>query len=137
LRILPQRSPVALPNHPLDEALSDAILATLQNEERQAKEHAEHARWRSIIDHTPSVRARLFDYTYRGFDQLSELLVERLQAEKGDLRGVLTVRVAVTVLGVALDLWRESGGCNSPHSIAAEAMRLLQEQAVVLPRPRG
>jgi AcrR family transcriptional regulator len=121
-------------HHPLEEALADAIFEVIQHAETQVKEHAT---WRSIVDNTPNFRARMLDYVFGSFDQLSELLAERLQAQKTDLRVILAVRLAFTVQSVALDIWHESGGLKSPRSMAEEAMRLLHEQAVILPRPRG
>lgn len=118
--------------HPVAEALADAIVSVLQNED----EHAEETLLvRSIIDKSPHARARLWDHLYEEFNQVAEVLAERMNAAKDDLRVVLTARLAFTIMGTAADIWRANGGTRSSRSIAEEAMRLFREQGVVVPCP--
>lgn len=118
--------------HPVDEALAQAIFCTLEAEDAKG---AETLLVRSIIDEAPIARARLWDYVAEQQRQLCRLLAQRLHARQDNLRVVLTAQLAMTIAGIAADRWRETGGRRPSRTTAAKLMRLLAEGAVVFPCP--
>ena len=107
----------------MDEALAEVIFAA----EQTGDEHAEETLLvRSIIDQSPTARARLWDYIYAQQKDLSRLIAQRLHAKADDLRVVFTAQLALTIYGVAADRWRASGGKKASRSTAEELMRLLE-----------
>jgi AcrR family transcriptional regulator len=118
-------------NHPVDEALAEAIFTALDEEDDQREEAL---LVRSILDQSPIPRARLWDYLDEQLHLLSQQLAERLATTENDLRVLLTARLAIMIMGTAADVWRAGGGKGSSRSCAEEAMRLFHEQAVILPR---
>ena len=118
--------------HPLDEALAEAIFSVLAVEDEQSQETL---LVRSIIDKSPIARARLWDYLARQQQELAKLIADRLQAKPDDLRVVFTAQLAIMIFGIAADRWRATGGNPPSRQTAIELMRLLQEGAVILPRP--
>jgi AcrR family transcriptional regulator len=119
-------------DHPVDEALAEAIFAVLKGEDKQA---AETLLVRSIIDESPIARARLWDYLADQQRQLTKLIAQRLHAKEDDLGVVLTAQLAIVIAGIAADRWRASGGQPPSRSTAEELMRLLEAQAVISPHP--
>jgi AcrR family transcriptional regulator len=119
-------------NHPIDEALAEAIFSALAVEDEQPNETL---LVRSIIDQSPIARARLWDYLADQQRQLAQQLALRLNAKEDDLRVVLTAQLAILIVGVAADRWRASGGNPPSRTTAEELMRLLRTGAVVFPRP--
>jgi AcrR family transcriptional regulator len=119
-------------DHPMAEALAEAIFAVLRVEDQRG---AETLLVRSIIDESPIARARLWDYLAQQQRQLGMLIAERLHAKEDDLRVVFTAQAAMMVAGVAADRWRDTGGKHSSRSTAEELMRLLAEGAVIFPKP--
>ncbi len=118
-------------HHPVDEALAEAIFAVAET----GDEHAEETLLvRSIIDRSPTARARLWDYVYAQQKELSLLIAQRLQLKPDDLRAVFAARLALTIWGMAADRWRASGGKKASRSTAEELMRLLEAGEVALPR---
>lgn len=117
-------------DHPVDEALAEAIFAVLEVEDSRA---AETLLVRSIIDEAPIARARLWDYLAEQQRQLGKLIARRLHLKESDLRVKLTAQLAIMIAGMAADQWRASGGKRSSRSTAEELMRLLQEQAIIIP----
>ena len=91
---------------------------------------------RSIIDQAPTARARLWDYIYAQHEELSHLIAGRLKTKADDLRVVLTARLVMTIVGLALDRWRASGGKRASRKTAEELMLLLETGEVVFPRPK-
>jgi AcrR family transcriptional regulator len=118
-------------NHPVDEALAQAIFTVLDHEDGQRDEAL---LVRSILDRSPIPRARLWDYLDEQLHLLSQQLAERLHTTETDLRVILTARLAIMVVGTAADIWRAGGGVRSSRACAEQVMRLFQEQAVILPR---
>ena len=118
--------------HPVEEALAEAIFTTLEVEDKKG---VETLLVRSIIDKAPIARARLWDLVAEQQRQLCKLLAERLHARKDDLRVILTAQMAMMIAGIAADRWRDTGRKEPSRATAAELMRLLQQQAVVFPRP--
>jgi hypothetical protein len=118
-------------NHPVDEALAQAIFTVLEKEDDRREETL---LVRSILDRSPIPRARLWDYLAEQLHLLSQQLAERLHTSEDDLRVVLTARLAIMIVGTAADMWRAGGGIGSSRSCAEEVMRLFREQAVILPR---
>ena len=117
---------------PLDEALAEAIFSVLAVEDEQSEETL---LVRSIIDKSPIARARLWDYLASQQQQLAKLIADRLHAKPDDLRVVFTAQLAIMIFGIAADRWRATGGNPPSRQTAIELMRLLQNGAVVLPRP--
>lgn len=118
-------------DRPAGEALGEAIFAML----REAEEHkAETLLVRSIIDRSALPRARLWDYLDQQLKELSRQLAQKLGLSPGDLRIVVTARLMVMVVGIAADLWRESGGTRSSVAIAGEIMQLFKQNQVLIPR---
>ena len=120
--------------HPVDEALAEAILAVLEVEDSRA---AETLLVRSIIDEAPIARARLWDYLAEQQRQLGKLIAQRLHLKESDLRVKFTAQLAIMIAGMAADRWRASRGKLPSRVTAEEVMRLLQEQAIIFPRPAG
>lgn len=121
-------------NGPVEAALAEAILTVLELNDRQA---ARALLVRSIIDRSPDARARLWDYVYMEQEELSQLIAERIHAKADDLHVVLTAQVAMTILGLAADRWRESGGKSSSARTATELMKLLRQGRVIFPNPQA
>lgn len=119
-------------DHPVDEALAEAIFAVLAVEDAEPEETL---LVRGIIDQAPVARARLWDYVAEQQKQLARLIAERLGAKENDLRVLLTAQLATGIFGIAADRWRENGGKPPSRETARELMRLLREGAVVIPRP--
>jgi hypothetical protein len=90
---------------------------------------------RSIIDEAPIARARLWDYLAEQQRQLGKLIARRLHLKENDLRVKFTAQLAIMIAGMAADRWRASGGERPSRVTAEEVMRLLQERAIVFPRP--
>ena len=118
-------------DHPVDEALGKAIFAVLRVEDERG---AESLLVRRIIDESPIVRARLWDYVAEQQQQLGKAIAQRLRTKENDLRVILTANLSMTVLGIAANLWRDSGGKQASRATAEELMRLLEEGAIVFPR---
>jgi len=119
-------------NHPLDEALGEAIFAVLEDKNPQ-----ETLLVRSIIDQSPIARARLWDYMAEQHRQLARVIAQKAHAKADDLHVVLTAQLAVLVFGMAADRWRDSGGALPSRATATALMRLLRDGAVIFPRPAG
>jgi AcrR family transcriptional regulator len=119
-------------DHPVDEALAEAIVTVLMVEDERA---AETLLVRSIIDQSPIARARLWDYLAEQQRKLTQLIADRLHARRDDLCVVFTAQLAVMIAGLAADRWRDTGGKIPSRSTAEELMRLLAEGAVIFPRP--
>ncbi len=117
---------------PVDEALAQAIFTTLEAEDAR---ETETLLVRSIIDKAPVARARLWDYIAEQQRQLCKLLAHRLHAKPDDLRIVLAAQTAMMIAGIAADRWRSTGRKTPSRATAAELMRLIEQQAVVFPRP--
>jgi AcrR family transcriptional regulator len=118
-------------DHPVDEALAEAIFAVLNVEDSRA---AETLLVRRIIDESPIARARLWDYLAEQQRQLGKLLARRLRAKESDLRVIFTAQLAIMIAGMAADRWRANGGKPASRTTAEELMRLLEEGAMVFPR---
>jgi AcrR family transcriptional regulator len=119
-------------DYPLDEALAEAIFSVLAVEDEQ---RSETLLVRSIIDQSPIARARLWDYLAEQQRQLAGLIAQRLHVREGDLRVVLTANLAIMILGLAADRWRANGGDPPSRETARDLMRLVNEGAVIFPRP--
>jgi hypothetical protein len=48
---------------------------------------------------------------------------------------MFTAQLVMTILGLAADRWRASGGKRASRKTAEELMRLLEAGEVVFPRP--
>lgn len=121
-------------DHPVDEALAEAVFAVLEAEDSQA---AETLLVRSIIDKAPIARARLWDLLAEQQRQLGKLIAHRLHAKESELRVKFTAQLAIMIAGLAADRWRASRSKQPSRGTAEELMRLLQEQAIIFPRPAG
>jgi AcrR family transcriptional regulator len=119
-------------DHPVEEALAEAIFAALSLEEK-GRERALLVR--SIVDKSPIPRARLWDYLYEQMHDLELRLAESLRLRADDLRIVLTARLVTTIVGTAADRWRTEGGRGSARAFAEEIMRLFGNHEVILPKP--
>lgn len=120
--------------HPVDEALAEAIFAVLRIEDENP---TGTLLVRSLVDHAPIARARLWDFLAEQQSQLSGLIAARLRARPTDLRVVLTAQIATLITGIAADRWRANKGKGSSRTIAADLMQLLQQGSVIFPRPRA
>ena len=120
-------------HHPVDEALAEAIFTVVQENDRQA---AQTLLVRSIIDKAPTARARLWDYIYAQQMELSQLIARRLKVKADDLRVLFTAQLVMTIVGLAVDRWRASGGKHVSRETAEELMRLLESGEVLFPRPK-
>ena len=120
---------------PVEEALAEAIFTAVQAEDEYA---ARTLLVRSIIDQVPTARARLWDYVYSEQKELSKLIAQHLNAKEDDLRVVFTAQLAMMIVGLAADRWRDSGGKKASRATAEELMRLLAAGKIVFPRaPRS
>jgi AcrR family transcriptional regulator len=119
-------------HQPVEEALAEAIFTALQAEDAYA---ARTLLVRSIIDQAPTARARLWDYVYAQQKELSKLIAQRLKAKEDDLRVVFAAQLAMMIVGIAADRWRDSGGKQASRATAEELMRLLAAGKIVFPRP--
>jgi AcrR family transcriptional regulator len=118
-------------HQPVEEALAEAIFTAVQAEDEYA---ARTLLVRSIIDQAPTARARLWDYVYAQQKELSRLIAQRLRAKADDLRVVFTAQLAMAIMGLAADRWRDSGGRQASRATAEELMRLLAAGEIVFPR---
>jgi AcrR family transcriptional regulator len=118
-------------HHPVDEALAEAIFSAVEQNDRDA---AQTLLVRSIIDNAPTARARLWDYINAQQKELSQLIAERLKTKADDLRAALTAQLIMTIVGLAVDRWRASGGKRASRKTAEELMLLLERGEVVFPR---
>jgi AcrR family transcriptional regulator len=117
-------------HQPVEEALAEAIFAVLQ----EADDHAEQSRLvRSVIDQSHTVRARLWDYVYAEQELLTRLIAKQLKAKEDDLRIIFMAQIAMTIMGLAADRWRASGGTRASRATAEELMRML-EAGIAFPR---
>jgi AcrR family transcriptional regulator len=119
-------------HQPVEEALAEAIFTALQAEDEYA---TRTLLVRSIIDQAPTARARLWDYVYAQQKELSKLIAQRLKAKENDLRVVFTAQLAMMIVGIAADRWRDSGGKQGSRATAEELMQLLAAGRIVFPRP--
>ncbi len=119
-------------DHPVEEALAEAIFAALSLEE---KGRNRALLVRSIIDKAPIPRARLWDYLYEQMHDLELRLADSLHLPADDLRIVLSARLVTTIVGTAADHWRAEGGRGSARAFAEEIMRLFNNREVVFPKP--
>ena len=120
---------------PVEEALAEAIFTAIQEEDEHA---AKTLLVRSIIDRSPTARARMWDYVYAHQRELSKLIARKLHTKADDLRVVFTAQLAMTIVGLAADRWRDSGGKQASRATAEELMRLLAAGKIVFPRaPRS
>ena len=117
----------------VEEALAEAIFAVVEENDRNA---TKTLLVRSIIDKAPTARAHLWDYVYAQQKELSRLIAKRLKVKADDLGVVFTAQVVMTIVGLAADRWRASGGKRASCKTAAELMRLLETGKIVFPTPR-
>ncbi len=124
-------------DHPIQEALAEAIFAVLVNEDENREKTL---LVRSIVDQSPIPRARLWDYLAEQERQMGRLLAERLHTREDDLRVIATARLANMIVGISADVWRSGGGQAPSRKTAEELLRLFEAGGVILPRaaqPRG
>jgi len=118
-------------NHPVEEALAEAILEWAKWEDTNAEEVL---LVRSLIDQAPIARAKLWDILYQQERDLNARLAEKLHLPEDDLQVVLSGRlVLLTIIGMVADQWRGSAGRSSSIEYAKQAMRMFEEHKVLLP----
>ena len=90
---------------------------------------------RSLIDQTPVVYARLWEFAYQAAWGLKERLAEKLNVPEDDLRLELSVRVFIFgIIGSVADQWRANGGKTSSMTYTKKVMKMFEEQKVLIPR---
>ena len=90
---------------------------------------------RALIDQTPVVYARLWEFAYQAARGLKERLAEKLNVPEDDLRLELSVRVFIfAIIGSVADQWRASAGKTSSMTYAKKVMKMFEEQKVLIPR---
>ncbi len=89
---------------------------------------------RSVIDRSPTVRARLWDYLIVQQEELAQLIAQRLKAKQDDLRVIFAAQIAISIMWMATDRWHASGGKRASRATAEELMRLLAAGKIVYPR---
>jgi AcrR family transcriptional regulator len=116
---------------PVDEALAAAMLAAMRSGDR----HPERTELlRSILDKTPSARARLWDLLATERGRVGRTLAKRLKLKENDPRVILSARLALLIMETAADLWRKPGNRRSSHAIASSLIRLFTNDEVILPK---
>lgn len=118
-------------NIPVDEALARAMLTAM----RSGDQHPERTElMRSILDRTPSARARLWDLLAKERERLGRTLAKRLKLKESDPRVILSARLALLVMETAADLWRLPRNRRSSHAIAINLIRILNSSEITLPK---
>jgi AcrR family transcriptional regulator len=119
-------------NHPVEEALAEAILEWAKWQDTNAEEVL---LVRSLIDQAPIPRARLWDILYQSERDLNARLAEKLHLLEDDLQVVLSARLVLfTINATVADQWRASAGRTSSTAIAKQVMRMFEEHKVLSPR---
>jgi AcrR family transcriptional regulator len=119
-------------NHPVEEALAEAILEWAKWQDTNSEELL---LVRSLIDQAPIARAKLWDIVYQSERDLTARLAEKLHLAEDDLRVVLSARqVLLTIIGTVDEQWRASAGRSSCVEYAKQAIRTFEKQKVLMPR---
>jgi AcrR family transcriptional regulator len=118
-------------NHPVEEALAEAILEWAKWQDSNAEEVR---LVRSLIDQAPIPRARLWDIVYQSERDLNASLAKKLRLPQDDLKVVLSARLVFLMIGLVADRWRASAGGSSSVAIAKQVMRMFEQHKVLLPR---
>jgi AcrR family transcriptional regulator len=119
------------PSTPVDEALATAMLAVMRSGDR----HPERTELlRSILDQTPSARARLWDLLATERERIGRTLARRLNLQQSDPRVILSARLALLVLETAADLCRKPGNRRSSHALVINLIRFLNKGEITLPK---
>jgi AcrR family transcriptional regulator len=116
----------------VERALAEAIFAVLAVEDAHPK-HA--AMVRSILGQSLAARARLWDYLGEQRQQLTHDLATSLGRSVDDPALMLTARIALEVLMMTADTWRDSKGRVSSHDTAVNLMQILRAGGVLYPDP--
>lgn len=115
----------------LTRALGAAIEAGLAEEDPAHQAHRDAIR--SIIDQSPTARARVWDLQDEQRRRIGAGIAARLGRPEDDLAVVLAARTAVMVVETAADVTRAGDGTVSGREVAARLVGLLAEGAVPLP----
>ena len=119
-------------NHPVEEALAEAILEWAKWLDTSSEEVL---LLRSLIDKAPIARARLWDIVYQQERELSARLAEKLHLREDDLQVVLSARLVLsTMIGTVADHMRANPGRSSSIACAKRVMRLFEEHKILIPR---
>jgi AcrR family transcriptional regulator len=119
-------------NHPVEEALAEAILEWAKWQDTNSEEILLVL---SLIDQAPIARAKLWDLVNQQERSLSARLAEKLHLPEDDLRVVLSSRhVLLTVIRTVTEQSLASAGRSSSIEYAKQAMRMFEEHEVFLPR---
>jgi AcrR family transcriptional regulator len=120
-------------DRPDEEPLHDALFAALDR--FCAGLSAERKRGvliRDLIEHIPSVRARVQDEWQAARADLAKEIRRRMAAPRTDPRPELAAGTMMVILDYVVATWASSR--RSPSRVAEQAARLLNEGAVPLPR---
>jgi AcrR family transcriptional regulator len=119
-------------NHPVEEALAEAILEWARWEDANTEERL---LVRSLIDQAPIARARLWDILYQQERDLNACLAEKLHLPEDDLQVVLSARlVLLTIMGTVTDQSRTNAGRSPSIACAKRVIRMFEEHKVLIPR---
>lgn len=89
---------------------------------------------RGILDKSTGPRARLWDLWYQERALLENAIAEREGAQPNEPWVAITAHSAMTILEMALNLWRSELPRRHPAEIADELIRVYQSGSVVIPR---
>jgi AcrR family transcriptional regulator len=119
-------------NHPVEEALAEAILEWAKWQDTNSEEILLVL---SLIDQAPIARAKLWDLVNQQERSLSARLAEKLHLPEDDLRVVLSSRhVLLTVIRTVTEQSQASAGRSASIAIAKQVMRMFEKQKVLIPR---
>jgi len=119
-------------NHPVEEALAEAILEWAKWQDTNSEEILLVL---SLIDQAPIARAKLWDLVNQQERSLSARLAEKLHLPEDDLRVVMSSRlVLLTIIRTVTEQSRVSAGKSSSIECAKQAMRMFEEHKVLIPR---
>jgi AcrR family transcriptional regulator len=119
-------------NHPVEEALAEAILEWAKWQDTNSEEILLVL---SLIDQAPIARAKLWDIVNQQERSLSARLAEKLNLHEDDLRVVLASRhVLLTIIRTVSEQSQAGAGRSSSIEYAKKAMRMFAEHKVPLPR---
>lgn len=89
---------------------------------------------RAVLDTSTGPRARLWDLWNQERALLEDAIAEREGAEVTDPWVAITAHSAMTILEMALNLWRSQLPRRHPAEIADELIRVYESGSVVIPR---
>lgn len=125
----------AVQARPRDEELAVALGAAIHGILDQ--DHLSEQRLltlRAVLDTSTGPRARLWDLWNQERALLEDAIAEREGAEVTDPWVAITAHSAMTILEMALNLWRSQLPRRHPAEIADELIRVYESGSVVIPR---